>query len=325
MSESVEIALLLRLVLNGVASANLQNSKLIKRFEMARWIVPSGRKDEWGVRVDALASLEQRLAGLLPTWREDIALLKSLKKSAFDVPSISALPALRRQISMIGMMNRRNWNAAKGLGPKHRSLLPPEAHLTKDWVSRFRPNQGLLARFSDMDLDVAKIADVLGEFHLPERGWSRFKEFNGVLPARIVTCENIGAYIDLPSPESNMVVFAPGKDIEPAIKLLKALPGVPWIHFGDFDPEVLQIVRLIAKECQREARLFVAPFFSEYLESAVPVKTSWGDVPDIPIFKSLKKAKKRLFQEIFMLDGRLGHALAADTMDDDSKNLIPKC
>jgi len=99
------------------------------------------------------------------------------------------------------------------------------------------------------------------------------------------------------------------------VRLLMALPGVPWIHFGDLDPEVLQIVGLIAKKCLREERLFVAPFFSEYLDSAAPVKTSWGDVPDIPIFKSLKKVKKRLFQESFMLDSRLSQALVEGALD----------
>ena len=174
MSDTIEIVLLLRLVVAGAAKSNIRNEKIVRRLETARWIEQSGRKGEWRPRDDAATKLEQRLDGLLPTWQLDVALLNRLGQSPYDVNAIAALPALRRQVVPSGMVNRRNWNAAKGVGPKHRARLAAETRLTKDWGIRFRPNRGLIARFADQVLDLFETRAILSECFIPERAWLRF-------------------------------------------------------------------------------------------------------------------------------------------------------
>lgn len=116
-------------------------------------------------------------------------------------------------------------------------------------------------------------------------------------------------YIDLPVSESTLVIFSPGADTEAAVALLKMLPTAIWMHFGDLDPEGIDIAKRISGELKRDMNLLI-PFFAEdYLDAAKPVETAWSEIPDIPLLVVLKEKKKRVFQEVFMLDGRLLEAL----------------
>ena len=73
--------------------------------------------------------------------------------------------------------------------------------------------------------------------------------------------------------------------------------------------EGIDIAKRIADESKKTLSLFI-PFFAEdYLDAAKPVKTTWGDIPHIPLLLKLKEKKKRIFQEVFMLDERLKEAL----------------
>jgi hypothetical protein len=100
-------------------------------------------------------------------------------------------------------------------------------------------------------------------------------------------------------------VYSPGQNTQTSVVLLKALPEVPWMHFGDMDPKGVEIATRIADESGRPLRLFIPSFAEEYLDVAKPVKTSWGGIPDNPTLISLKKMNKGIFQEVLMLDKRL--------------------
>lgn len=310
MTPSVEIATLARLIESGVVRQADRNQVFIHRYETARWVDPSRRKNEWAVRPDAIPSLENRLKELLPLWRKDFEFLRSIDRDPFDPNDIEALPSLRRQVTVTGMINRRNWNAATGLGPKHRSRMPAQATLTKDWILRFRPNVGLRGIFPETVIDFCEMASITTECPLPERAWIKMEKFSGTLPSFVVTCENLGAYVDLPVHASVLVAYAPGADIEAATKLLRALPGIPWIHFGDIDPEGIEIADSIARETGREPSFFIPSFVADYLTTARPIKSAWNNTPDMPIFAELKRMKKRIFQEVVMLDDRLFNDLA---------------
>ena len=81
------------------------------------------------------------------------------------------------------------------------------------------------------------------------------------------------------------------------------------MHFGDLDPEGIDIAKRIAGELKRDVKLLI-PFFAEdYLDAAKPLETAWSEIPDIPLLVALKEKRKRIFQEVFMLDGRLLEAL----------------
>ncbi|MDZ4201925.1 MAG: DUF2220 family protein [Gallionella sp.] len=310
MSDALEIASLGRLVETGLIKLVGRNDQLLRRFETARWIEPTGRKNEWRVRSSSIASLEARLNELTPSWREDFQFLLSIERDPYDPSAIEALPALKRQKTVTGMLNRRNWNAAAGLGPKHEPQIAPTATLTRDWVLRFRPNNGLRGVFDDKEVDFHEMAEGLTECVVPERMWLRFKELSGKLPKLAVTCENLGAYVDLPLPETVMAIYSPGADIDAAAALIKRLPEVQWIHFGDIDPDGLEIGESLAKEIGRKLNLYIPSFAEEYLPGR-PVKRPWHKSPDSSLFKELRRTQKRIFQEVFMLDPRLGQEIDA--------------
>lgn len=169
---------------------------------------------------------------------------------------------------------------------------------------RFKPNKGLRAVFDDLELDLWQLSETLTECAIPERLWLKLQRFEGTEPDLIVTCENLGAYIDLPMPCGYMVVYAPGANIETAVKILKYFPETRWFHFGDVDPDGLKIAQTLAREAKRPLTFFVPSFAEEYLPGR-PVKKPWGEVPGRKVFQELKRKHTRLFQEVFMLDGRL--------------------
>lgn len=310
MKNAAEIVCLARLLETGTIRSGRKNEALIRRFETARWITLGSRKEEWVLRSGKAPDLQKRLSMLLPTWPEDFELLRSIGRDHFDVSDIAALSMLRRNTNPSGrMINRRNWNAAVGQGPKHKAKIPAQVILTKDWVLRFRPNKGLEGINDKGIINLTEMAAEWTECVIPERAWAGFKAFSGVLPRAVVTCENLGAYIDLPASESTLVIYSPGADTEAAVAILKMFPAAMWMHFGDLDPEGIDIAKRIAGESERDMKLLI-PFFAEdYLDAAKPVETAWNEVPDIPLLLELKKMKKRIFQEVFMLDVRLLEAL----------------
>jgi hypothetical protein len=317
MSNALEIASIGRLVETGLIKLVGRNDTLLRRFETARWIEPTGRKSEWRVRNGTISPLEARLCELAPFWREDFQFLRSINQDPYDPRVIEALPTLKKQKTVTGIINRRTWNAAAGLGPKHKPQIAPTAILTRDWVLRFRPNRGLRGVFAGQEVSFDEMASVLTECTVPERLWLRFTKFNGELPKLIVTCENLGSYIDLPLPDEAMAIYSPGADIEAAAAFIKQLPEIKWLHFGDIDPEGLEIAENLAKETRRQLNLYIPSFAEEYLPGR-PVETRWNTLPDLPLFRELGRTQKRIFQEVFMLDSRLGDEIAAMARGDRS-------
>lgn len=308
----LEIALLARLIEHGTSIENVRNHALIRRYETAGWLMPSTRRNEWLVRNEAVRHLRSRLAALLPGWEVDFKLLQAHGLDPRKPQDIEALPALRRPAVAKGKINRRNWKSAAGLGPKRKSMLKTQATLTSDWVMRLRPNKGLLAKWRDGSTDLWEMAKVLTECPIPQRQWLNLQELAGTLPTVVITCENLGAYIDLPLPENVMTVFSPGKQIELAIELLSKLPTSKWVHFGDLDPEGLEIAEHIANATGRKMILYIPSFATEYVElgMAQKKKVVWNVESEHPVLKVLAARREGLYQEVFMLDTRLEKEIA---------------
>lgn len=302
--DAAEVSALGRLVETGTIKAGIKNEHLIRRFSTAQWIALGTRKSEWVVIPFAGDAIAARLSSLLPDWENDFQFLRTLGLDPYNPSDIEVLATLRRHTGIASMINRRNWNAAAGLGPKHKAKLPPQCELTKDWGLRFRPNKGLVGVVSGKVMDFSALAAMLTECFIPERGWRNLEGFSGTLPEVIVTCENLGAYIDFPANDSLMIVYSPGADIEPTTNLINMLPDALWIHFGDIDPDGIAIATNISSATGRDLKFFIPSFVSDYLPGR-PVETPWDSIPENPIFATLKKKKRRIFQEVFMLDDRL--------------------
>ncbi|MDP1974448.1 MAG: DUF2220 family protein [Alphaproteobacteria bacterium] len=305
MSLAPEIALLARLLETGEVHEGQKIKNLISRYSTARWIIPGKRRATWALREEERTAVQTRLELLLPSWQQDFVLLRSKNLDPFKAVAIEALAMLRREVSPKTMINRRNWNASSGAGPKHTAQIQANVVLTSDWVMRFRPNKGLVSITEGGKIDLWDTAAIWTECSYPERAWMRLTQLAGVFPRLIITCENLGPYIDLPVADSTLVLYSPGQNTQTAVVLLKALPEVPWMHFGDMDPKGVEIATRIAAESGRLLSLFIPSFAEEYLDVAKPVKTPWGGIPDNPTLISLKKMNKGIFQEVFMLDERL--------------------
>lgn len=306
--DTFEIALLARLIECGAAQESARTLDLIHRYEKACWLMPSSRRGEWIIRDGVMVALKDRLARLLPQWENDFNLLGAHGLDPKKPQDIEALPALRMSPTATGMVNRRNWTAAGGLGPKRKGVLDTEATLTSDWVMRLRPNRGLIANWAEHSADLWDMSSIWTECPIPQRKWLGFQSFTGVLPATIITCENLGAYIDLPLPEDALCVFSPGTHIEYAVELLNGLPDANWVHFGDIDPEGLAIGDQISAAAGREVRRYIPSFCMEYLERDMAQKKNvqWEATSGHPIMEMLAVRREGVFQEVFMLDDRLG-------------------
>lgn len=261
----IEVALIARLLDQRVCQEATRLAMLIRRYENAGWLTAGSRRGRWVLREGATYQLQGRLGRLLPSWAEDFMLLRTHRRDPADPQSITSLPAFRRQARAGGLVNRRNWNAIAGPGPKRQSVLVTEAFLTKDWVLRLRPNQGLTACWTGGETDLSVMAKTCTECLIPQRRWMGLHNFGGNLPRCVISCENLGAYIDLPLALEMMAVFAPGRDTEPAVQLLSKLPDTPWLHFGDLDPKGLDIAEQIARATDREVRRYIPTFAMEYM------------------------------------------------------------
>ena len=132
-----------------------------------------------------------------------------------------------------------------------------------------------------------------------------------------MTVENLGAYVDPPASDSLLVVHQPGWNCALSVRFLACLPRtIPVHHFGDLDPEGLQIYEHMRTASGRDIGLFVPACWGDYLHSHGRVLESpWpseqrGNV-SIPLLDELMAAQRWLEQEAVLADPRLVGELEA--------------
>ena len=306
MIESVEIALLARLLRKGTCVESKRIENLIQRYQTAGWIIKGTRRHQWKLKESSKQNVIGRLTVLLPSWEADFELLETNGKDLFNPADLNALSALRRIPPHRNFLNRRNWKAVTGAGPKHQQRRVFPGVLTNDWVLRLKPNHGLIAVIEGREVDVYEIALQWTECVFPERAWTKIEGFKGSLPKMVITCENLGAYIDLPDIPDALIVFSPGKNFVATTLLLNKLPAaVKWIHLGDLDPEGYKIALTMSKRTGRPPSFFVPSFINEYIDMAYSVGNQWKTLSDISGLDELQRRGLGIYQERFMLDERL--------------------
>jgi len=304
-----EIALIERILQLGKVKEAKWWDFARKRFVDAGWIIQSRRKGEWNLIENAKSQIEIRLNNLWPTRDSDTLLLYKNSLDPLNPKHLQYLPALRKQTSSKHkIINRRSLYSASGIGPKQKSLLINAADnvvITHDAISRFRPNSGLVLKIGSYSLNFDDVIETLHEFSLSERALMKEVEFKGKLPKTIITVENLGSYIDIVLPDNVLVIFSPGSDLRSATQLMKYFPEVNWIHFGDIDPEGMQIAHNLAKVLSREVNIYIPSFTREYISRAQKKNVTWDKTYGIEVLESLKEKDIGIYQEIFMLDERL--------------------
>jgi hypothetical protein len=209
-------------------------------------------------------------------------------------------------------INHHTWSTLFGAGPKRAAWRNPGAEvvLTHDALTRLRPNKGLTFVRDDVILQLDQIALVLSEVGVPQRSFLAGGRFAGSRPRLLVTIENLGAFIDIRVREDVMLVYSPGFDLRAAEQVLRMLAEIPWVHFGDLDPEGLQIWESLKKSVQRSCQLYIPTFAEEYVDIAQKRDVPWGESPPHAALEALRNTSCGLFQEAFVLDPRLEEDLA---------------
>lgn len=308
----LEVTVLLRLLSNGTAAASAATQPLLKRLRNAGWLEPTARRDQWTVRFGAADHLRARLLEICPTYEADVKLLTDLGLEPLSPQNWESLPALRRPKTEQPVLHRKTWNAAAGTGPKHQARVAGQALLTDDWVLRIRCTGELTIDFGDVVLDCAKETVARSECTIPQRLWLRRRAMAIKEISAAITCENIGAFVDLPLPTKMIAIYAPGRDTKPASLFLSELPGVPWTHFGDLDQDGIDIAEQIAAQCARPVSLYIPSFAGEYMDGAQSPRRAWRQ-RETPwgLVNELERAGLRIQHEAFMTDPRLSTDLAA--------------
>ncbi len=211
-----------------------------------------------------------------------------------------------------GRLNRRTATALVGGYSKGAAVEIPQVHITSDFLVRLRPHEGLRVRRGPEVHSGSDLEALLGEVVVTSRALQDGTMVEGQPPRALLTVENQGPYLDLPRPEGWLVALLPGWDTRPVRPLLRAFPGVPWVHFGDLDPNGVRIIRELGS-LDGQVRWFVPEFWAEHPPR--PYRKGWPEglvTPNDPaLVRRLAAQGCWLEQEPLVVDPRLRAALLA--------------
>lgn len=309
----IEITFLEKIIEKGIFSSSAKKYKNItERYLLANWIRSGYKKGEWILIEENRQELIDYLSTIWPTRHLDIPLLARRNLSPHNESHLKHLPTLRRSIEPInGMINNKTLRSLYGNGPKGSSWLEPtkDTIITHDAITRFKPNMGLFFQKGSEKIDLTKQAMVCRECAIPQRAYLNGAGFTGSPPKAIVTIENLGAYIDMPTNQDYLYIFSPGSDLNPAKLILSQFPNVLWVHFGDIDPEGLNIFASLRNALDRNGRFYIPSYADEYLDLSQKKNVVWSDDDRYPLIQRLKDKNIGMYQEVLTLDMRFSSDL----------------
>jgi hypothetical protein len=182
----------------------------------------------------------------------------------------------------------------------------------RDGLVRMRPNAGLQLAKGGTTLECDLLCSVLGETVITERALLDGLRLAGTLPDAILSVENRGSFMDLQAPAGWLVVHVAGWDTHTMRELSKQLTQIPWVHFGDIDPNGVAIVRHL-RQSRPDLVWFLPAFWSEFLERHGRPKNWPEDLireDDPPLVQEMAARGLWMEQECVAVDGRLLEALA---------------
>jgi hypothetical protein len=161
-------------------------------------------------------------------------------------------------------------------------------------------------------VDLTAITEVFGEVSIPERAFNEDLTLEGTIRA-VLLVENLGAWRDLPALEGWLFAHVAGWDTATVVLLLDRAGGVPFIHFGDIDPNGVRVFLHLRKRYP-DLRWFVPSFWRDLvdlkgLRAEWPDDLDLGDAPEL--VRDLALRGLWLEQESLVIDRRIGPALEA--------------
>ncbi|SRR5579871_327707 len=282
------------------------------------WTRRTGRRNVLSIAVGCKNELEQLLMRVWPAWQP---VLEQLLAASLPVSEQgwSKLCDLERAAALGSLPSRLNRRTASALvGPHSKASLSRsrrealgEMNTTHDGIVRLRPNEGLLIARENHTVEAASISDIAGEVVLTERAFNGGTKLTGNLPRAVLLVENLGPYLDVPSPEGWLIAHVPGWDTATVRLLLEQLVDIPVVHFGDLDPNGVRITSHL-RSIRPDVRWAVPDFWREYVRKCGR-RLTWPDDLNLdgtpPLVRDLAKAGLWLEQEPIILDERMSRAL----------------
>lgn len=309
---------LLELVVCGSLRRRRGQDEAWRELAALPWTRTSTRRDELVLseshRLEVTALLDRTWPGWGSVWADMQAL-------GFEpTPKGWARLEDHERAARVGPLPERvNRKTAAALVAPHSKATLTEGRLAalgpvetmRDGLVRLRPPTGLLARNARGEVDLRRVAEVLGEVALAERAFDALV-FEGEIRAALLV-ENLGAFVDVPQPEGWLIAHVAGWDTATVRHMLSRLIDVPVVHFGDIDPAGVRIFRHL-RSMRSDLRWFVPDFSAELVETH-GLELAWPDdldVADCPLV--VRECARRgvwLEQEAIAVDPRMMAALMA--------------
>jgi hypothetical protein len=310
---------LLELLVRGTLKKRRAQTGTWDALAELSWVKRSGRRDELGLVEERRGELVRLLERVWPAWSDALAAL-----TARGLPPTpegwTALEDATRAAGLSSLPERLNRRTVAALVAPHSKATLTErriaalgdAEATHDGSVRLRPPRGLKARSSKGTIDLTPVAEVFGEVSLPERALLDGLALEGPMRAALLV-ENLGAFCDLPTLDGWLIAHVAGWDTATVAQLLERLWHVPFIHFGDIDPNGVRIFRHL-RAMRPDLRWFVPEFWGELVDAkglpcAWPEELDLGDTPEL--VRLLSKRALWLEQEPIAVDPRTPAALEA--------------
>lgn len=304
---------LLELLQSGTLQKRAAQAEAWRELLALGWARRTSRQDELAIVPAVRATLAEVLDNCWPDWR---AVQQELANRGLP-PNDSGLRALRSQEragrveSLPLRLNQRT--AASAFAEHSKSRIGAAAQqrlqaseVTSDYVVRMRGCRGLSVQRDGVLYDAASLEQIQGELVLSERGLLDGTRLCGT-PCALLLVENVGPFVDLTPLPGWLLVHVPGWHTQGAKRLLEMIPSVPALHFGDLDPEGLQIYCHLRRA--RPNLSWVVPDWSvDYLPSH-GLPTVWPDsalLSEAPgLVQQLAKQGRWIEQEALVFDERL--------------------
>jgi hypothetical protein len=317
-----KLALMLRLLIDGWSPEQPGATDEAASFFRVGWV----RRERGNIVTANAREIRERLELLSPGLEEMALAAKRLNLNPFTrgghrmaARAAKGLPPMPKHIS--------RKVAGAWLKPHSKHALSEEEaaaagieQLLGDGLFRIRSTGPLsVVNREGRSSDLQHNTSVYGEASLPERFLDRCNHMIG-RPRAVIMVENAGAFTELPLPEGMVAVHVPGNDAS-ATKLLRLLPDVPVLHFGDWDQRGREASRRVRGAASAAGCPFswVCPaWLSDYIEThamkvtGVPWRAPFDDLPE-PV-ACLAKRGIWIEQEPLTLDSRLSEELLWATL-----------
>lgn len=306
---------LLTLWRDGGLQAGAGLAPLVEHLLEAGLLAKGTRAREYRLPANSRQKYEVLLTRVWPDWPET---LDALQRHALAATA-AGLFELRRRAVVVGgvppLLHHKTYAALTKAHSKLAAVAAEGITLTRDDVLRLRTPTGFaLTDVAGAMTACDAIMQALGEVVLPERSL-----LAGISPVPIalkcvMTVENLGAYLDMPIPEGVLLAHQPGWNSRLSRLFIHRLPqDVPWFHFGDLDPEGMEIYESLRQDESRVV-LWIPELWEDYLDTHyLPLSKPWPHIsPDLagnPVVQTLIERRHWLEQEAIVTDTRLRQAL----------------